>query len=275
MIFGKKIEKPAIDWAKPKETLISIKKYIIESAESELYWYSCARFKNGFFTRSLRFIALILFGTGLVIPLLKLEIKVIGLEINALGYLCLAIAGLILLFDKYFGVSSGFVRFYVAEEDIKKSINYFELAWEIEMAKSENSNYTTESVINTLDTARILQLDISNIIQAETKAWASEFQSQIIELQELLKQKTTEYKSQFGTISVKVENSTQYTDIELILDEIVFKKLSGTTSAIFKDALLGIHQIQIRAIKKDKIESFSQTFEVFKDMITEVIIKLP
>jgi DNA-binding protein YbaB len=272
----KKIIKPIFDWTKPKLSLVDIKRYIIETAESELSWYSCARWKNAIFTRTFRFIALILFAFGLIYPLIGIEtVHLFGIDINNLGYLCLSAGGLILLFDKYFGLSSGFVRFYLAEEEIKKEINDFEIAWEIEIAKAESSNYTIESVVNTLSLAKVLRQDISKTIQFETSAWASEFQTQIGELQELLKQKTEEYKKKSGTISVKVENSIEYSEIELILDDTIIKKLLGTTSAIFKDAPLGIHIIQIRAKKKDKLESFSQNFEVTIDKTTEVILKLP
>lgn len=271
-----KIDKPSVDWQKPKETLAAIQEYILATAESEQNWYAKARSLNGKITRTLRFIALILFGMGLILPLLNIE-KVIIFKhpINSLGYLCLATGGLILLFDKYFGLSSGFVRFYIAEEDIKKSIADFELAWETEMAKAEISNYSIENVVSTLAVAKVLRESISNTIQLETRAWSTEFQAQIGELQELLKQKLSDYKRQLGFVSVKVENYEGYVDIELILDEVVIKKLVGVTSAIFRDITLGTHQIQIRATKNGNRVSFSQNFEVVMEKTTDVLLKLP
>ena len=271
-----KIDKPLVDWNKPKETLSAIKGYILATAENEQNWYAKARALNGRTTRTLRFIALILFGMGLVLPLLNIE-KVIILKhpINSLGYLCLATGGLILLFDKYFGLSSGFVRFYIAEEDIRKSIADFELAWETEIARAEFSNYSIESIVNILAIAKVLRQSISNTIQLETSAWAAEFQAQIGELHELLKQKASDYKRQLGSASVKIENYEGYGDIELILDEAVIKKLAGATSSIIRDVTLGVHQIQVRATKKGNPISFSQNFEVATDKTTEVTITLP
>lgn len=274
---SKKIDKPAIDWTNPKVTLAAIKNYIVETAESEENWYTQWRGINGFITRSVRFITLLLFGFGLIFPLLNIEkVTLFNHTINSLGYLCLAVGGLILLFDKYFGLSSGFVRFYIAEEEIRKNLGEFELNWEIEMAKAENNKYSTEAVLNTLATAKILRQSVSNAIQLETSAWAAEFQTQIGELQELLKQKLSEYKeSKLGTISVKIENYETYKDIELILDETSIKKLNGTTSAIFRDVSLTTHQIQIRANKDGTPISFSENFDVVADKTTELTMKLP
>ena len=273
---NQKILKPVIDWSIPKDSLFEIKRYISETVDSELCWYSTARFRNGFFTRTLRFLALILLGAGLLLPLTGIEsITICGYKILSVGYICLATGGLILLFDKYFGLSSGFVRFYIAELEIEREIREFELTWQIEMVKVQNSNYTAESIINILITKKIFIQNISKIIQIETSAWATEFQTQIGELQDLLKQRASEFKTQMGTISIRIENSILYSEIELVLDETIIKKMSGTTSAIFKEASFGIHIIQIRAKKNDKVESFSQNFEVNDDKTTEVILKLP
>lgn len=267
-----KIEKPFVDWSKPKEALAAIKRYIIAMAENEENWYASKRSVHAVGTRTLRFSALILFGLGLIFPLLNIETA--G-KVKSIGYLLLAIGGLLLLFDKYFGLSSSFVRFYLAEEDIKKNLADFEIAWEMEIAKADKASYSIESVLNTLLIARVLRQSVSNTIQVETTAWASEFQSQTGELQELFKQKMSDYKRQLGTASVKIDNYTGYTDMQLILDEAFYKKLDGTTSAIFRDLTLGAHQIQVRATKSNNNVSFSQNFEVTIDKITDITLKLP
>lgn len=268
----KTISKPNVDWSKPKDTLVIIKNYIVETAEEEQNWYASKRCKHALLTRAFRFLALLLFGFGIICPLLNLE--TVG-KVRSIGYLFLVIGGIFLLFDKYFGLSSSFVRFYIAEEDIKKNLADFEIAWEMEMFKAEKAAYAIENVLNTLLIARVLRQSVSNTIQVETSAWASEYQAQIGELQELLKQKTADYKRQLGTVSIKLENYKGYTDIHLILDESVYKKLEGTTSAIFRDLTSGTHQIQIKALKSNKPEGFSQNFEVSADKTSEVTLTLP
>lgn len=59
MIWFKKekLDRPSVDWTKPKEALTAIKRFIIATAESEQNWYSKTRAINGATTRLLRFIA--------------------------------------------------------------------------------------------------------------------------------------------------------------------------------------------------------------------------
>ena len=207
MMFKRKwTNTPQIDWDKQIDALQVIRKQTIAIAKKKMDWHAGNRFTTGVLTRLSRFGALIFFGLGLILPLLNVEsVTTFDHQMQSLGYLSLAVGGLILLFDKYFGLSSSFVRFYVTEEEIKRNINDFKLNWENEMIKATAAGFTTDNIGGLLATAEGLVQSVSNAVQLDTGAWAAEFQTQIGEVQELLKQKSDHYERP-GNISITIEN---------------------------------------------------------------------
>ncbi|MEJ7739697.1 MAG: SLATT domain-containing protein [Chitinophagaceae bacterium] len=208
----------AYDWTKPSETLELIKANILTAMKKEEDWYEKYTKRHSFFSRSIRFFSILLFAFGTLCPLLNIglnEKNQIGLN---WGYISLAIGGLLLLIDKYLGVSSGYVRFYIAKLDIQKNTLDFIENWDIESAKASNP-LTTENIVGLLNTVKAFRQAVFTTIQVETGAWATEFQTQTGELYELFKQKQSEYKAATGNISVILENYSAYSEIEIILDD--------------------------------------------------------
>lgn len=122
------------DWTNPALTLNQIKTNILTKMKMEEDWYMRHRKKNGLITRGFRFIALMLFAVGTLCPIIVSLFKTTDNWLQW-GYISLAVGGLFILFDKYFGLSSNFVRFYLAKLDIKKNTFEFEENWELEIVK--------------------------------------------------------------------------------------------------------------------------------------------
>jgi len=261
------------DWTNPIATLENIKASILAAIKKEEDWYIKARIQHAIFSRTIRVLSLLLFAFGILWPMLRPEIKKSYPDIFDYGYLSLAIGGLFLLLDKYLGISSGYVRFYIAELDIKKNTLDFIENWNIETAKASNP-ISLESILALLNLVKTFRQAIFTTIQVETGAWATEFQTQTGELYELFKQKQAEY-SKPANISVTVENFTEYTGIEIGIDQELPVSLNGATSIIFRNVSIQPHLIQIRAVKAGNTVSFSKNVEVTSDKTAEVVLSLP
>lgn len=263
------------DWSKPNEALELIKTNILLAMKKEEDWYDKYTKRHSFFSRVIRFLSILLFAFGTLCPILNTgldEKSQIGLN---WGYVSLAIGGLLLLVDKYLGVSSGYVRFYLAKLDIQKNTFDFIENWDIESAKASNP-LTKENIVSLLNTVKAFRQSVFTTIQVETGAWATEFQTQTGELYELFKQKQSDYKTETGNISVIIENHIGYSEIEIVLDDKIINKLEeGNTSTIFRNISLAPHKILIRAIKEGETVSFSKNVEVTIDKTAEVILTLP
>lgn len=261
------------DWSKPNDAFEAIKTKILEAVEKEEKWYRRGRRWHSFLSRAIRAIAIVLFAIGALYPILVPQTNSIAFAKNY-GYISLAVGGLILLLDKYLGVSTGYVRFYLAELEIQKNKSDFNLNWELEISKATNP-MANESIINLLMLLKNLQQVVYSIIQTETNTWATEFQAQTGELYELFKQKQSEYKILTGHLSIIIESTTDHKDIEIILDEKITSKVKdGITSVLFKTVTIGPHQVQIRAKKGTDIVGYSKNIDVNADKTMEIKMTL-
>ncbi len=262
------------DWTKPADTLESIKEKILVSMKVEEDWYAKHRKWHSFYSRGIRVIAIILFSVGILLPILNFDIITIKSKNLNIGYICLAVGGLLLLLDKYLGVSSGYVRFYIAELDIKKNTHEFISNWDIETAKASNP-MTVENIVTLLNILKQFKQAVFTTIQVETGAWATEFQTQTGELYELFKQKQSEATKPID-IMVTVENHSTYSDIEVGIDNEALLKLNDNTSIIFRNVSLQPHLIKIKATNSDKkIIAFSKNVDVTAGKNAEVNLALP
>ena len=262
------------DWTNPKVTLEIIKANILTAMKKEENWYVNNRYWHSIFSRTIRTVSLVFFAFGVLWPILSAKSPP-GWIITKLdiGYFTLAIGGLLLLLDKYLGVSSGYVRFYIAELDIKKNTHDFIENWNIETAKA-STPLSQENILALLNLVKAFRQAVFTIIQVETGAWATEFQTQTGELYELFKQKQNE-NNKPANISASIENYTDYTDIEIGIDSEVPIRLMGSTSIIFRNVSIQPHLIKVRANKAGNTISFSKNVAVLFDKTAEVVLSLP
>tara|TARA_R110002033_G_scaffold168465_1_gene208298 strand:- start:4455 stop:5252 length:798 start_codon:yes stop_codon:yes gene_type:complete len=262
------------DWTQPTAALELIKEKILTSIKDEENWYVRHRRWHSIYSRSTRIIAILLFTLGLIWPILNANLKLDEKLKVDMGYISLSIGGLLLLLDKFLGVSSGYVRFYIAELDIKKHTADFIGNWDIESVKA-SIPMTKENVLALLNIVKQFRESVFTTIQVETGAWATEFQTQTGELYELFKKKQSESLKP-ANISVNIENYSNYKDIEVGIDDDPFEKLGATTSIIFRNVSIQPHLVKIKAAKHDNtMVTFSKNANVNSDKTTELVLALP
>lgn len=244
----------AYDWSDPLTALEKIKSNILSAAKKEEQWYSKFRARHSFYSRLLRVISLVLFGFGIIWPITKFSP-----DYN-LGYISITLGGILLLVDKYLGISSSYVRFYIAELDIKKNTLDFIENWDIETAKSKKP-ISQDNILTLLNLVKSFRQNIYTIIQVETGAWATEFQTQTGELYELFKQQQNNH-SQSAIIVVTIENAKEYQDLTIQIDDEVALNIDGSNSKIFRNVSIKPHTISLHGTKNGEIITQSKNVEV-------------
>ena len=166
-----------------KTELDSIKKDAIKLSEKERNWYVRHAQKKKITSKSLRVLAIIFIGLGTLCPLIESTRVLDGvLELSRWGYVAFGIGGLFIGYDKFFGMSSGWIRYTLAIMEMNKATTQFDFDWKIKLAEIDEEELNKEQTISFLDLTKIYLNKISNIIHEETKNWAIEFESSLSEL---------------------------------------------------------------------------------------------
>lgn len=96
--------------------------------------------------------------------------------------------------DKFFGFSSGWIRYVTSALNVKAWLIEFKYDWDLNMAIMDASNHENTERENEAKLQEMITkcsafaLKISTAVQEETKQWAQEFQSSLSSLDQTLKQ---------------------------------------------------------------------------------------
>ena len=126
---------PHFDMNNALVSLEGLKQSILNEMKNHKNWYTRKRSQHATLSRLIRIISIIAFSSGVLSPIIFQDLQSRHTELN-LDYILLAGGGLLLMLDIYLGISTSFVRFYIAEIGIEKATYEFEENWNLEMAKS-------------------------------------------------------------------------------------------------------------------------------------------
>lgn len=163
--------------------------YARAMAETAYEWYRIEKNRKGRRARLIRAGAIIFMGVSGVIPILSVIFTVSGTALisPAWASVALAIAGTLILFDRFFGFSTGWMRYIDAMLAIRSAVSEFDL----EIARLRNG--LGEQIDETEATKVIAQCGtalvrkVNEIIQGESGKWNNEFSSAISKMDEQLK----------------------------------------------------------------------------------------
>jgi len=147
--------------------------------------------------------------------------------------------------DKYFGFSSGWIRYVTSALSVKGWMIEFKYDWELNRAimLADDNEYSEPEIQSMITKCSAFALKISNAVQEETKQWAQEFQTGLGALGETLKQQAS--IGQPGGVIINLENGDKCTaGWEIQVDGRKLGKHYGNTG-VLTDLYPGLHQIVI------------------------------
>lgn len=182
------------------ESLQGVHDYVENLAEDLAVWYQRKKKWKKRISSALRALSILLITAGGMIPLIKATWVPAappngGFDLGQLGYFFIGLGGAAIAFDRFFGFSSGWIRYITTELAIRRSLDEFRLDWARLILKLRGAEPNAEQLDELLQLCRSLAMSVRAQIEQETQSWVLEFQSNLADMEKNLKARTDEAKS--------------------------------------------------------------------------------
>jgi hypothetical protein len=169
---------PELVWEPGKlaAPLNALYQFTVNYATSAQDWYVRNRRVLRFGSRSLRIWAILLTTVAGIVPLLAQMLEGTCIKIHPLWTaVALALVGTLLALDKFWGATSGWVRYVLAEQELAVAKDKFRSEFELARVSWNSLEPTAEQAQAMVKRCAEFMAQIHGIVSAETKNWASEF----------------------------------------------------------------------------------------------------
>jgi hypothetical protein len=162
-------------WAKSQDALFC---YAVGEAERALAWYERKRGRAQRAGRGLRLGAILATSAAGVTPLLSELLERDGQPlIDPLwAAFLLALAGILVLLDRFWGCTSAWVRYVRAGQDLVLALDSFRIEWERRKLAWGPDAEDPDAAQAMLECCRLFLVHVRTVVRQETEAWAAEFQ---------------------------------------------------------------------------------------------------
>ena len=168
-------------WHDTEAALTQLYRYAEGRAIEAADWYLADKRGKRIWSRGLRLLAILLVTAGGLQPLLDAAAP--GTGRTAWGYVLLALAAACVGFDRFFGVSSGWMRSMTSAQALERRLELLQYDWAAECARSAARTVDPKQVQNRLALLRAFADDVAALLQQETASWVLEFQSNLLRLE--------------------------------------------------------------------------------------------
>jgi hypothetical protein len=168
-------------WQDTESALAQLYRYAEGRAIDAADWYLQDKRGKRLWSRGLRLLAILLVIAGGLQPLLDAAAP--GPSRTAWGYVLLALAAACIGVDRFFGLSSGWMRSMTCAQALLRRLEQLQYDWAAECARSAARTVDPKQVQARLALLRAFSDDVAALMQQETAAWVLEFQSSLLRLE--------------------------------------------------------------------------------------------
>ncbi len=161
----------------------------VAHAEDRINWYSQKAGNRAKVAKRIRWLSLVLFAIGTLAPIvLTLVIKaapILGTEalaripLTEAGYLLLAAAGALVIFDQFFDASGSWMRFRQSEARLEVLLAELRFGWAELMTRRAATVLDREQAVEFVALLRTFVIKVEMLAEEETKEWARRFNERI------------------------------------------------------------------------------------------------
>jgi hypothetical protein len=269
------------DVAIDHDTLQSLYSDVVKKAESTVRWYQISRRRKKLPANFIRILSFVSFGlAGLLAaiqtmgqPQISAAFVFQGLNAGQIGFLTAGFGAGTLTFDKFFGLSSGWVRYMMTELGTQQIIDDFKLDWaSAYCAAPKDANGKLVDGSSLFQSLKVFSAKIDSQIQEETRQWAAEFQQSMAFLQGLAK--TTQSALQPGIISVAISRGADVDpQVSVSLDGQQWATGNGPI-VVLPNVIAGAHQITVKGRKAGADVENSVATTVSGNAVAQVSVSL-
>ncbi|WP_435851248.1 SLATT domain-containing protein [Streptomyces thermolilacinus] len=169
---------PLGDWGEPAERLHELYRWVEGNALRTVDWYLTDRVWKRRGARALRTGTALGGVLGAALPLLDLTDALDGAA--GWGYLSLLLAAACLACDRYFGVTSGWMRDVATAQAVQRRLQALQFDWASESVREvlgPAEGTSAEAAERCLGVLRRFSEDVTELVRAETADWMVEFRA--------------------------------------------------------------------------------------------------
>lgn len=259
-----------------KEYLDQMYKHVVKETNDAIAWYMREKRGSRFFSRLLRFwiivftslggIIPLVFSTGLFNPRIASPLFVQQVNIGQFGYISLAVAGSLLLLDRFFGYSTGWMRYTMAGIHLQQILADFETGWAINSARGKEKDLCETQ----LQYIRKYMMKVRAEVEKETGEWAAEYKSNLREMEKTLQKEIESTKPGAIDLSVPDINKFKNRRATVLVDDTRCQTLSDETAQI-QCVFPGEHWVTVKGVNNKMKEIMGSEFvRVSPGQITSV-----
>ncbi len=269
---------PKWDAAKPDESLLHIQQWAVTQARERIDWYKVKSKGKKRWSVALRVMVISAAALGGLCPLIEAT-GVFGasapgateINLGRWGYVLIALAAATAGFDKYFGLSTGWMRFIVTQLSLERSLQEFQ--YDCALLHTQRQEQQTGTSLPLLQRAKDFSMQVEDLTRQETDAWVQEFQSSLAELEKVLK---TEVEARrVGSIKVVIANASQYDKVAILLNRGLVKELVGISEGLIEAIPPRRYELTAVGTKGGREYTESKVIEVQPNAMVSVDITLP
>lgn len=246
---------PTLDTEKPREGVQALRDWAREHVSGRLAWYAKAKYWKKWGSWAMRLASLCFAALGGLCPLID-AISINGdhpllcIKLTPIGYVFIAIAAGLPLFDRMMGASTGWMRYILAQLHLERLRYEFECDWLVLQQQYPVPQTAPDfSFTPYVERAKRLIHDTEEVVQQETDSWVREFQATISELETVLQNQAKERKP--GAIRVAVAGSDAFDAVEISLQGAEARNIGKQSEALLQNIVPGNHEIHVIGKKKD------------------------
>jgi hypothetical protein len=273
---------PAWNEADPMGSLAALYRSTVEKGRGQIDWYKKKVRPKRLGSQTCRFLAILLFGLAALIPLVKAtdfwQHQTSGSTSRStqipfeLGYVFAAMAAGLMAFDRYFGLSTGWIRFIQTQLVLEGALDELQYDWVALLAK-HGVTPASEQVQAMIQRLRTFITFVNGQTQQETQAWIMEFQTNLADLEKSAKLRAQEQKP--GKVEVTVSNALDFDPgVTASMDGMEGRPVEGK-SCVFGNVTPGPHIVMVKAAKSGTTRQTSEIIRVQPDSVTPVSVTLP
>ncbi len=169
---------PLGDWGEPAERLDELYRWVESNALRTAEWYLSDRVWKRRCARILRIGTAAGVIAGAALPLLDLTGVAKG--VAGWGYLSLLLGAACMACDRYFGVTSGWIRNVATAQAVQRRLQALQFDWASESVREvlgPTEGTASEAAERCLGVLRRFSEDVTELVRAETADWMVEFRS--------------------------------------------------------------------------------------------------
>ncbi|MBZ5511960.1 MAG: SLATT domain-containing protein [Acidobacteriia bacterium] len=250
-----------------------VRSSVEKQAQAAVNWYLREKRPKAMASRFLRLMAIGLATAGGLIPLITSLPAVAKLGLDKWGYVALGAAAACLALDKFFGFSTGWVRYISTAQSIQDDLYGFQIDWARAMSKIGGASPTPAQIDEFLQMAKDFSSRVMKMVSQETQQWVVEFQSNLADLE-----KTTNAQLQAsrpGSLVVNVDNpGNSEQPLSINVDGTDYGTMTGPTWSI-RQIAPGPHTVVVTGKKSGKELQQSGVVVVSPAAIAKLELHLP